>query len=237
MFLSENFTTRNMFHALYVAVACACVAAEQAQHTLGGRKFNRIPKEGELMIDEWFNVVQEDSYNWKRVKKVQATFALKTDWPKNMKVYMKRVLGKGKYGKVHLCMDSSGHQFALKMMFQDPDFIYNDDPETGMTAREVMFEELRKQLDYPSGIIWEGTLNGFPCLAMPFVAEISKQRYDELKSKVNAEERRLEVMGYFHTKENTAWHHYGLRLDTGGQEKYIFRDMEWLEKRETKATE
>ena len=244
MYFSEVFKLGNMFQALTVAAACGCIAAERAlkaREGISADSAHEIPKEREILKEKWYNVVQSDSYRWTKVKKIAATYALKTTWPKTTKVYMRSVLGMGRTGKVYLCMDSCGRHFAVKMLLMDSAVMEEFDPQRRMDAREVKMKNLigilKREADTWKKVyreykdsIWRSTLNGMPCLAMPYVASIPMSRRDELLPKIKDEMKRLAQLGYFYQHSEARWRHIGLRKDKNGNEKIVFIDMESLEK-------
>jgi len=232
-----------MFQALYLATACGCVSAELSRKANGDvskLKRNPIPKEGEVLNDRWYNVVQKDSYTWTKVRDIKATYALKTSWQENTKVFMGDVLGMGSLGKVYMCMDSTGRHFALKMFLYDPASMEPFHAEDRDKLQKENLKKLKQNRSteakrwkkiYPEYrlSIWEGTLNETPCLAMPYVASIPKERRFEFWGEIKNEMKRIATMGYLYNDDDTRWRHIGLRKDKQQKERVVFLDMESLE--------
>lgn len=76
--------------------------------------------------------------------------------------------------------------------------------------------------------IWEGTLIGLPCLAMPYIAIPEEKCNDWGGEKVTKAWERIENMGFVSTKEVLLWSHFGLHTTTTGEERLLFTDMESL---------
>ena len=60
IYFTSTFEYRNMFKALYLAVACGCISAEASQAAKKGDvsnlNHNWIPMEGEMLKDHWYSV-------------------------------------------------------------------------------------------------------------------------------------------------------------------------------------
>ena len=242
IYFSSTFEYSNMFKALYLAVACGCISAEASQAANGdvsNLNHNRIPEEGEVLKDRWYNVVQAESYTWTKVREIKVTYELKKSWPANTRVFMGDVLGMGQTGKVYLCMDSAGRHFALKMLFYDSKVMESFDPDRRMSSRIEHMKKLREILQreaerwktiYPQykDSIWKGTLNDLPCLAMPYIASIPKERREGLRDEIKKEVERLATLGFVYRESDTRWRHIGLRMNDKKKEKIVFVDMESL---------
>jgi len=243
IYFSSTFGYHNMFKALYLAVACGCISAEASQAANGdvsNLNHNRIPMEGEVLKDRWYNVVQAESYTWTKVREIKVTYELKKSWQPNTRVFMGDVLGMGQTGKVYLCMDYAGRHFALKMLFYDSKVMESFDPDRRMSSRIEHMKKIRKILQteaerwkkiYPQykDSIWEGILNELPCLAMPYIASIPKERREDLRDEIKKEMERLAKLGFVYNKTDTRWRHIGLRMNNKRKETIIFVDMESLE--------
>jgi hypothetical protein len=210
-------------------------------------KRNAIPKEGEVLNDRWYNVVQNDSYTWTKVSNIKATYALKASWQTNTRIFMGDVLWRGTSGKVYMSMDSKGRHFALKMLFYDPNVMESFDPERSVTTRQELMEELKVNLSteaerwkkiYPEYElpIWEGILNEMPCLVMPYVASIPEKRRPSLKGKIENEMKRITELGFSFNSEVISWRRIGLRMDVEEKETIMFIDIEWLTEADKKRT-
>jgi len=242
IFFSDTFKLSNMFQALYLAVACGCISAEISQ-LANGDVYNlhhtSIPLEGEVLKDRWYNVVQKDSYTWTKVRETKVTYALKTNWVENTRVFMGDILGMGNTGKVYLCMDGKGRHFALKMLLYDSEVMENFDPERRQEARSKYMVEIEKVLKkeanrwkriYPEykKSIKNLILNKLPCFAMPYIASIPKKKREGLLGKIEKEMMRIAELGFAYKTDDIRWRHIGLRMVNNEEEKIIFIDMESL---------
>merc|ERR1711935_1099554 len=181
-----------------------------------------IPNEGEVLKERWYNVVQSGSYKWTKVTNIMVTYALKTSWRDNIRIYMGDVLGMGTSGKVYMSMDSAGRHFALKMLCCKSADMEPFDPaerkEKKRKTMEILKQKRKEEAErwktiYPGyrKSIWEGILNSLPCLAMPYVASIPEERRGELMNEIEREMSRIADLGFFYNEEDTRWRHIGLR--------------------------
>ena len=96
------------------------------------------------------------------------------------------------------------------------------DPDRRMSSRIEHMKKIRKILQteaerwkkiYPQykDSIWEGTLNELPCLAMPYIALIPKERREDLRDEIKKEMERLAKLGFVYDKTDTRWRHIRLQ--------------------------
>ena len=248
IFFSETIGLKDMLKGFYLAIACAIVSAKQSSAANGNQTTDRIPKEGELVAGKYYNLVQAESYAWRKISdNIKATFALKEIWRKDVKIYLKEVLGMGSTGKVYLAMDSSGRHFAIKMLFFDSKTMKQFDPNENMKEREQQREELGEQIAeeakrwreiYPEykKSIYEMKLNGLPCFAMPYVGSIKRSDRAKLIPSIREEMMRILDLGYKYNRKDIRWRHMGLRCDKESKTKLVFVDLESMEKEENIST-
>jgi hypothetical protein len=136
IYFSEIFDRTNIFQALYFVIACGVVGAEKSTHD-GNETL--VPKEG-AQIKKCVAVVTKASLHWERLE-CKATYQLKSQWRKDMRVFLHCVLGQGFSGKVYLASDSSGQMFAVKLYLYDSkmmqSFRFDKNQEEQQSRKEV----------------------------------------------------------------------------------------------------
>lgn len=246
IYFSEVITRGNChrFKAYYLAIAMACVSVELSTEVNGGDlwKCNKIPQEGEVIKNRWYNEVREESYRWKKINGITATFALKTSWNKDPRIYMTEILGMGRTGKVYLCMDYKGRHFAVKMLLFNKDGTKEFTKEGRVDTQKIL-NDFRRKIEseaqrwrtvYPEykKSIWTGKLNGMPCFAMPYVASTKISERKGLLPEIEKELKRVAELGFIYKggdDGDVRWRHIGLRQDKTGENKIILIDLESLE--------
>jgi hypothetical protein len=233
LYFSEIFDRTNIFQALCFAVACGLVAAEKSIHD--GNEI-LVPKEG-AEIDKCVAVVRKTSFHWERLK-CKATYRLKSQWRKDMRVFLHCVLGQGCSGKVYLASDSSGQMFAVKLyLYEMESFRGGKNQEEQKSQKEVAMEICEVEAQnwityYPSfkEAIFLCELFGVPCLAMPYVAPIPMERRRGLLLKIEEELKQFAKEGFAYQVSDLHWHHIGLRTNEKREEQIIWLDFELMPK-------